>query len=221
MAQDHKRSKLSSSIKNKIAQIQNSDKKFLIGADEVGYGAWSGPVFVCAVKAAKDWQIDGLRDSKKLSPKKRMELREKLLKEASDKKIEFAFASRTSQEIDFLGLGVATKQCYIDLFEKFYDGNSLLIADGIFNFDKIMGNGYTGIALIKADDTIPVVMAAAILAKTTRDAIMEKLSKDYSNYGWEGNKGYPSPEHIKAIKKHGVSPYHRLSYKPLQKYQQK
>lgn len=199
-------------------KIVNCSRQFVIGADEVGYGSFAGPVVVCAVKAPKDWNLEGLRDSKKIkTDSKRQEMRKKIEAFIEDGTISAEITERSSTHIDLYGLGKATQACFVQLFKQLYDDNSLLIADGNFNFDKHLGNAYLGVALPKADATIPAVMAASILAKTYRDDLMKRAHDEHPEYGWDTNVGYHSKEHVQALYKHGPTPYHRKSYKPIQK----
>lgn len=192
-----------------------TDKQFVIGCDEVGYGSIAGPLVVCGVRAPKDWCLDGLNDSKKLSEKRRDLMRELILKVAQDKIIDYHIAERSNTEIDKVGLGVALKDCYIENFKKLYSPESLLICDGTLKFDGLGVDDYDQVSIIKADTLIPSVMAASILAKTYRDAKMREYHKQFPNYDWENNVGYygANGAHIEGIKKFGYSPLHRLSYK--------
>lgn len=192
-----------------------SIKSFVIGADECGYGSLAGMVVVCAVRASKDWTLEGLNDSKKLSEKKRDAMRQKLLALAREDKIKFAVASRSNVEIDSLGIALALKECYAEVFIELYDEDSLLIADGNLKFDNLTSRGYTVKSLVKADTYVPTVMAASILGKTHRDAIMYKLHEQHPEYDWLNNVGYGSAKHLAAIKQYGPSSLHRMSYAPM------
>lgn len=186
------------------------NKKNIIGCDEVGYGAWSGPVVVCGVKASKDWIIDGLGDSKQLTPKKRGVMSEILLK---NKDITYHIAQRDNIHIDKVGLGLALKECYVEVFKMLYDVDSLIIVDGILKFDKLGVDDYDKMSVIKADAKFPTVMAASIIAKEFRDPMMHEYHKTYPNYGWDSNVGYGASAHKKGIKEFGFTPLHRMSYK--------
>lgn len=194
--------------------LQNYKKLYFVGADEVGYGCIAGPVFVGGVKAPKDWWIDGLNDSKQLTKKQRQVMRDKLMREAEDGRITWTLASRSNSEIDSEGIAVSLKACYEEVFTKFHCSDSLLIADGILKFPNLMARGYDIKSVIKADTLVPQVMAASILAKVHRDAIMVTHHQMYPEYDWDSNVGYPSPSHKAALKKIGVTPLHRMSYKP-------
>jgi ribonuclease HII len=196
-------------------------KNFIVGADEVGYGALSGPVVVCAVRAPKDWNLEGLNDSKKLSEKKRNLMREKLLQLVQQDKIQFATTSNSNVEIDKVGIAIALRSCYAEVYKKLFDENCLLIADGNLKFDELAADGYTVKSIVKADTLIPTVMAASILAKTYRDDLMKAYHKVHPNYGWESNVGYGSKDHLEAIAKYGPCVLHRISYAPMKNMGQK
>lgn len=185
-----------------------------VGADEVGYGCLAGPVVVCGVMAPSDWSLAGLNDSKKLSEKKRLLMRDKLNKLIEDEEIWFHIAERSSTLIDKVGIAVSLKDSYIECIiylDKYKDCE--IITDGILKFDNLGVDDYNIKSVIKADTTIPTVMAASILAKTYRDEMMKKLHDSHPMYNWKKNVGYGSTEHIAAIKEYGLSPLHRRSYK--------
>ena len=190
-------------------------KSDIIGCDEVGYGCLAGPLVVCGVKAAKDWAIDGLNDSKKLSAKKREAMRVQLNECLKTKTISWHLAIRTNAEIDKLGVIVALKACYVEIFHALYSPESLIITDGNLKFDNLGVDGYNKVSMIKADGKVPAVMAASILAKTYRDHEMAKYHNFFPVYEWNENMGYPSTAHRAAIEKYGPCELHRFSYAPM------
>lgn len=201
-------------MKVEFKDIQISDKNFFIGCDEVGYGCLAGPLTVCGVMAPKTWALDGLNDSKKLSPKRREEMRTKLKTAADNGDIKYYIAERSSADIDKFGVSSMLKSAYIECFTSFSQAKeTLIITDGILKFDNLDVDDYNIVSLIKADTLVPSVMAASILAKTHRDALMKTFHKSYPQYNWESNVGYGSPDHLKAMRQFGLSPLHRRSYK--------
>lgn len=186
-----------------------------VGCDEVGYGALAGPLVVCGVRAPKNWRLDGLNDSKKLSAKKREIMRDKLNILISNKAIFIHIAERSNTDIDQAGVAIALKESYVEIFHKLYTPDSLIIIDGNLKFDNLVVDVYDMISVIKADTNTPTVMAASILAKTYRDDLMHKHHVTYSNYGWDSNVGYGSGVHLKAIETKGPCPLHRYSYAPM------
>jgi ribonuclease HII len=190
-----------------------SDKPFVIGCDECGTGSWAGPLVVVAVRAPKDWTLEGLNDSKKLSPAQREAMANKLNDLIVNGSITWALAERSNVKIDKMGLGVALKDAYVECFHQLYQPDSLIIIDGTLKFDGLGVDGYAMQSLIKADTKIPQVMAASILAKVYRDGKMKILHDLHPMYGWKSNVGYGAKVHLEALKKYGYSPLHRYSYK--------
>ena len=192
--------------------------KYIIGADEVGYGCLAGKLFVGAVRAPRDWTMPGLQDSKRLSDTVRFELTKRLLQLAEQGIISYELQSATNTEIDELGLGVCHKRCYARAINKLYQIGDQVIIDGNIRIHHFTKQGLTvntndARSVIKADDKYPTVMAASIIAKHTRDTEMIALHYDYPVYDWKNNVGYWSSTHIEAIRQHGLSPLHRKSYK--------
>lgn len=190
-------------------------KSNIIGADEVGYGSLAGPLVVVGVRAPKNWSLEGLNDSKKLSAKKRETMRAKLNELIEKKEISWHLAERSNVQIDKAGVAVALKDAYVEIFHKLYQEDCLIITDGILKFDNLGVDDYDKVSLIKADTTVPAVMAASILAKTYRDEKMKLLHPLHPQYGWDSNVGYAAKDHLEAIEKHGPCPLHRFSYAPM------
>jgi ribonuclease HII len=191
------------------------DKPIIVGCDEVGYGCLAGPLVVVGVRAPKDWKIDGLNDSKKLSAKKREALLLPLMKLVQSKDISYHLAERSNTEIDKVGVAVALKDAYVECFKALYQEDCLIISDGILKFDGLGVDDYDKVSVIKADTKYAAVMAASIIAKTYRDDKMHQLHHTYPNYGWDHNVGYPATDHREAIEKYGPCPLHRMSYAPM------
>jgi ribonuclease HII len=190
-------------------------KDFIIGCDEVGYGSLAGPLVVCGVRASKDWYLEGLNDSKKLSAKRREAMQAKLGLLIKNKEIRFAMVERSNVEIDKLGVAKALKDAYDEVFDNLYDDQTFIIVDGVLEFTNAILKGYEIQNLIKADSKIPAVMAASIIAKVYRDSKMKVFHILHPMYGWDSNVGYGSTKHIRAIDEFGPSPLHRMSYAPM------
>lgn len=182
---------------------------FVAGADEVGYGAWAGPLKVCAVCAPIEWNLEGLKDSKSLTPKGIESMASKLYAEARKGNIIYQLVDVEPKRIDELGvLTVLRKATCLALQAVTEDVSSvLMIADGDMDLPG------DEVSIPKADTFIPPVMAAAILAKQARDVYMKDMDEHYPGYGFITNVGYRSEVHIKALKEKGRSPLHRKSYK--------
>jgi ribonuclease HII len=181
-------------------------KKYLVGSDEVGRGCLFGPVVAAAVILGNNNNFD-LKDSKKLSEKKRSIL----LREIERNAIEISIGQASVKEIDSLNI----KEASLLAMERAILGLKLknieVIVDGI-DIPKI---NYPCKAIIKADNKISEVMAASIVAKVHRDNLMIALSKKYPDFSLEKNKGYPTKEHLNILKSLGPTEYHRKSFKPV------
>jgi|GEM_PF-678919 len=175
-----------------------------VGIDEVGYGCWAGPVFVCALQFLRPPEPI-FRDSKSISAKKRQELYEKI-KEISRWKIGIGMI----EEINEFGLGYAYKSAILRAVEPF-------LGQGTFFMDGRKPSFLDCYALVKGDQKIQAISAASIVAKVERDALMDQLNLEFPMYKWDSNKGYGTADHIKAIREHGLCRWHRKSYN-LDKY---
>ncbi len=185
------------------------DKNLLeAGCDEAGRGCLAGPVFAAAVIFNKKYRNKWLNDSKKLSDKMRYELRPEI--EASA--ISWAIGIVDQHEIDEINILNASFLAMHRAIDKLKTRPELLLIDGNrFNpYKKIQHQ-----CIIKGDAKFLNIAAASILAKTYRDDFMKEEAKKYINYDWQNNMGYPTKKHRAAIKKYGVTPLHRLSFKLL------
>lgn len=199
-----------------LQKIQDSNKTFIVGADEVGYGSLAGPLVVVGVRAPKDWAIAGLKDSKKLSEKRRLVLGAELNKLVSRLEIEMYYAERSNDFIDKVGVAVALKSAYVETFLALNPNHdALVVVDGILNFKGLGVDDHDLVSIIKADNQVPSVMAASILAKNNRDKYMKALHSNFPLYGWDHNVGYGSRDHLEAIQKYGPCKMHRFSYAPM------
>lgn len=188
----------------------------ILGIDEVGRGPLAGPLVVGAVilpDDKPDW-ADELKDSKKLTPKKRNELNEVILKQATATGLGWVSA----KELDEIGissaLALATKKA-VKSIQSLHAPFSQIIIDGKVNFLKETKLGKYVSTMPKADDLIKEVSAASIIAKVARDNYMIKLAEKYPSYGFEKHVGYGTARHITAIREFGITPEHRKSFEPI------
>ena len=179
------------------------------GVDEAGRGPLAGPVYAAAVILPEDFVIEGLDDSKKISEKKRYELRKIIEVQALD----YAVASVSNEEIDKINILNATYKAMHLAISKLKTKPQHLIIDGN-RFKPYRNIPFD--CIVKGDGKYASIAAASILAKTYRDDFMIKIAKEFPQYGWETNKGYGTKKHIEAIEKYGITPYHRKSF--LSKY---
>ncbi|HEC1874506.1 TPA: ribonuclease HII [Campylobacter jejuni] len=174
----------------------------LIGIDEAGRGALAGPMMMAACKLNK--KLDGLCDSKELSEKKREELYEIIIKNSN-----YLILAFSSEQIDALGLSTCLKTG-LKLIKKHFKAENNFLYDGNTNL------GINGIKTqIKADTSILQVSAASILAKVSKDRVMNFLAKDFPCYEFEKNKAYGTKAHKELIAKFGICKLHRKSFKLL------
>ena len=177
------------------------------GCDEAGRGPLAGPVFAAAVILPEAFYHPLLNDSKKMSVKARYELREVIEKEA----IAWAVEEVSPEEIDSLNILWASVTGMQRAVRKLSVKPQFLLIDGnrFRPFD-----GYPFATVVHGDATYASIAAASVLAKTYRDDRMIQLAEQFPHYGWDRNMGYPTREHIEAIKKYGLTPWHRRSFHP-------
>ncbi|MBI5133911.1 MAG: ribonuclease HII [Candidatus Taylorbacteria bacterium] len=185
-----------------------------VGIDEVGRGPVAGPVTVgvCVVPEGFDLRsFEGIRDSKKLSQKKRESWFLKLTELKAQGKLDFACASVPAFEIDAIGISKAIEKAMSEALGALGLDPELsdVYLDGSLRAPKEFASQQT---IIKGDEKVPVISAASIAAKVTRDRYMEEQAVSYPDYGFEAHKGYGTNAHYLAIKKQGVSPLHRKSF---------
>ena len=178
------------------------------GCDEAGRGCLAGPVYAAAVILPPDYRNELLNDSKQLSEKRRYELREVIEREA----LAWAVGIVDNQEIDRINI----LRSSILAMHRALDALSLrpqaVIVDGN-RFTPYRDLPFA--TIVKGDGKYLSIAAASILAKTYRDDCMKTLHQEYPCYRWDSNKGYPAPAHRQAIREHGPSPYHRMTFNLL------
>lgn len=184
----------------------------ILGIDEAGRGPWAGPLVVGAV-ALGGITIEGLADSKKLTKKRREELYEQIKTHATS-----ATGWVSADELDQVGMSAALRLATRRAVEQVSVPYHEIIIDGTINFLAETSKGPYVTTLAKADALIPSVSAASIVAKVERDRYMAELDDRYPGYGFAKHAGYGVAAHRAAIDKLGVTPEHRLSFAPLQKY---
>ncbi|HCT29170.1 MAG TPA: ribonuclease HII [Bacteroidales bacterium] len=177
------------------------------GCDEAGRGCLAGPVFAAAVILPPDFSNPDLNDSKVLTHKQRFALREIILKNALD----YSVQQVSNQEIDkinILNASILGMHKAVAALQKVKP--ELILVDGN-RFKPYLGISHQ--CIVKGDSIYMSIAAASILAKTYRDEYMENIHYDFPEYGWLKNKGYPTKEHRLAIQEHGITPFHRLTYR--------
>ncbi len=188
-------------------QVVNKDSE--VGIDEVGRGAIFGPVFSAVVVLTEQnksfLKQYGVKDSKKLTPKKRKFLLKKILSLSSD----YGIGQSSAREIDKLGIRVATELSMIRALKKLKKQPSEIIIDGPLSLRPWEGNQKN---IVLGDSKFTSIASASIVAKVCRDNLMERLEKQYSGYLIFKNKGYGTKEHLSLIKENGITNLHRKSF---------
>lgn len=182
--------------------------KIEAGCDEAGRGCLAGSVYAAAVIFPPDYNNTELNDSKKLSAKKRYELRKIVERDA----IAWAVGIVTAEEIDKINILNASILAMHRALDQLKVRPEAVIVDGN-RFKKYRDLPHT--TIVKGDGKYLSIAAASILAKTFRDDYMDELAEQYPQYDWKSNKGYPTKKHRAAIKEYGITPFHRKSYNLL------
>jgi ribonuclease HII len=185
-------------------------EKILAGADEAGRGPLAGPVVCCIVVCKKSFLKKlkklGIKDSKSLSPQKRLEILERVEKL---KGVEWAVSLVLPKTIDKINILKATFLGWQRCFKKLKKKPDLIFVDGNLKIPKIK---VLQKPIVKGDQKNVLISLASILAKVKRDKIMTNLAKKYPEYKFEKHKGYPTKEHFEILKKIGPSPIHRKTF---------
>lgn len=178
------------------------------GCDEAGRGCLAGPVTAAAVILPEDFHNDLLNDSKQLTERQRDILRPIIEREA----IAWAVAFVSPQEIDEINILKASFTAMHRAIDQLKVRPEALLIDGN-RFIKYQDVPHT--CIVKGDGKMMSIAAASVLAKTHRDEYMYRIAKDFPQYAWEKNKGYPTPAHREAIEKYGTTPHHRMTFQLL------
>lgn len=179
--------------------------KIEAGCDEAGRGCLAGSVYAAAVILPDGYDNPSLNDSKRLSAAKRMRLRDEIVRDA----VAWAIGVVTPEEIDHINILRASILAMHRALDQLQVRPEAIIVDGN-RFLPYRDLPY--ITIVKGDGKYQAIAAASILAKTYRDEYMERLAQEFPQYGWQSNKGYPTPQHREAIRQYGVTLYHRKSF---------
>lgn len=178
------------------------------GVDEVGRGAWAGPVTVCAAVTGLRRPPAGLTDSKLITPKRRAALAAVLTGWVTS----YALGHSSPEEIDRFGMTAALRMAAGRALDGLPERPDAVILDGKYNY---LGGGWTVRTVIKGDQSCVAVAAASVIAKVRRDAAMAELGAQYAPFAFADNAGYPSPVHRAALEELGPTVQHRLSWSYL------
>jgi len=189
--------------------MRDAPERLICGVDEAGRGPIAGPVFAAAVVLDPERPLKGLKDSKQLSAAARESLAARIRVEARS----WAIASATVEEIDrlnilqaaLLAMRRAVEQLEVEIAEAWIDG------------PHCPALACAARAIVGGDRLVPQISAASILAKTARDDEMRRLHARFPQYGLDRHKGYPTPQHLASLGKHGVCEAHRRSFAPVRR----
>ncbi len=176
----------------------------IVGMDEVGRGAWAGPLTVGAAVLSRERRVNGVRDSKQLSEARR----ELLFDRIADWCTTWSVGHASHQECDELGMSEAQRLAARRALDGLTLKADMVLMDGSWDF---VGGGNTQ-TIIKGDTSVLSIAAASILAKVTRDRIMRAQADTYPGFDFDRNKGYPCPRHQFALRGYGPTPIHRRSW---------
>lgn len=196
---------------NKLQFYENEARRqgcnIVAGIDEAGRGAWAGPVVAGLVILPDDIFISGLDDSKKLAAKKR----EALYEEITDKALDVSVGLCNSSVIDKKNILKATYMAMKKAVSNMKMSPDIIFIDG----RPVPDMGFSQVSIVRGDSKSVSIAAASIIAKVTRDRMMEEFSLLYPEYGFEKHKGYGTKLHMKTLDKYGVCPIHRKTFKPV------
>ena len=185
----------------------SSNKQVLIGIDEAGRGPLAGPVVAGAVALNSRVPIEGLADSKRLSPAKR----DQLFDEIQSSALAYGIGLADVDEIDTHNI----LQASLLAMRRAYKATALIADEVWVDGDKDPGISVPTFTLVGGDAKMPAISAASILAKVTRDRMMAGFAETYPEYGFDRHKGYPTALHLERLREHGPCPIHRLSFGPV------
>lgn len=192
--------------------LNNKGINLIAGVDEVGRGPLIGPVVAAAVILPKNYKLEGLTDSKKLSEKKREYFYDIIKKDA----LAIGIGIIDEKRIDEINIYEATKEAMYEAINNLEIKPEHILIDAMpLNLD------IPTTSIIKGDLLSITISAASVIAKVTRDHMLYEMDKEYPMYDLKNNKGYGTKKHLEAIKQYGITKYHRLSYKPVSDYKNK
>jgi len=193
-------------------ELNNKGIELIAGVDEVGRGPLIGPVVAAAIILPKEYKLEGLTDSKKLSEKKRELFYEIIKKDA----LAIGIGIVDEKKIDEINIYEATKVAMKQAIDNLKIKPEHILIDAMpLNID------IPTTSIIKGDLLSITISAASVIAKVTRDHMLYEIDKEYPMYDLKNNKGYGTKKHLEAIKQYGITKYHRLSYKPVSDYKDK
>ncbi len=190
-------------------ELKYRDYKYIAGVDEVGRGCLFGPVVAACVIMPKDFDYSEIKDSKKLSKKKRELLYNYIVENA----LSYSVSVISNDVIDEINILEASKLAMKESIEKLTIEPEVILIDAVKLELEVLSE-----AIIKGDDKSYTIACASIIAKVERDNLITALAKEYPYYSLETNMGYGTKKHKEGIAKHGITKYHRKSFSPVSDY---
>lgn len=188
---------------------KTDEHTLLAGIDEAGRGPLAGPVVSAAVILPATFECIGLTDSKVLTEEKRQEFYDYIIEQA----IDYHIAIIDNEKIDRINILEATKQSMQQAIEQLHPTPEVTLIDAV----ELVSHVTNTVAITKGDQKSISIAAASILAKVARDRLMVEIDEQYPQYDFKNNKGYGSKKHLAALEEYGASPFHRVSFSPVQK----
>ena len=205
-------------LKQRLLEMKRFEEKlcgkgtlFIAGVDEVGRGPLAGPVVAAAVILPRDFEVVGIDDSKKLTEKKR----EALFPVIKESALAYGIGMADHKRIDEINILEATKEAMaqaVDRASQMLAGEGNHIQHILFDAMKIPGIQTPQSSIIKGDSKSLSIAAASVLAKVTRDRMMEQMARVYPGYGFEKNRGYGTKAHYEGLRRQGTCPIHRITF---------
>lgn len=184
--------------------------KLIAGCDEAGRGPMAGPLVASSVILPIGYKLNGLNDSKKLTAKKRDELFDIIMRDA----IEVTVTIVSVEDVDKLNVYSASKYAMTECVKKFNNRPDYILTD-CMPLEEIEASGIEVLDIVKGDAKSASIAASSIIAKVTRDRIMDKLDEEFPQYGFKKHKGYVTKLHREMIEKYGVTIHHRKTFAPV------
>lgn len=190
-------------------RLKSNGYRLMIGVDEAGRGPLAGPVVAAAVLLPEGYDIEGLDDSKKLTPLKRDLAFERIVSSAAL----YAVGIIDNEIIDHINILRASLRAMTEAVRKLAGQADIVLVDGN---QAIPGINLPQMAIVGGDAVCPSISAASIIAKVTRDRIMDHYASLYPLFAFDRHKGYPTADHLEELRRFGPTPIHRKSFRPVQ-----
>ena len=197
-------------------ELNEKGYKYIAGCDEAGRGPMAGPLVASSVILKNGYRLEGLNDSKKLTPKMRDKLFDIIMQDA----VEVQVTIVSVEDVDKMNVYAASKYAMTNCVNSFKQKPDYVLTD-CMPLEDIESQGIEVLDLIKGDSKSASIAAASIIAKVTRDRIMDELDKEYPQYGFKKHKGYVTKFHREMLQKYGVSSIHRKTFAPVKEVLEK